>query len=694
MKKKTPFEILKPATIDKIIFGSVMIFLLSLNNSIFVNQIGYYLALFFIFVRYFKTNENQFPKTGFEAFFLLFFLISLLSANVSEYKSNALENLVKRMLQIPIVYTIMIATTDLEKGKLFVKTYMTAALLTILVYIGFAYERFIHHLYAVDTSGPSPFQYVMTAGGLMMFTSVFFFSFFMDEKKWDKKKIYYLIGLILTFIAIAASYKRVAWIGTFAGIVTILIFKKKWWMIGAIVLVTLGYLLLDPGISKVYSYLYENGKLVKQNEFATDGKAMSIYADSAKLIVADYQKGIKNYEGEKLVTQAKLPRPVISIMMFNQQKYLAFLVDTRFIILNNSNNMEAENILISPGQTENFTIANNYLYVFDKDSGLTVFKSLENPKDTARFTSAKEVKSSFVAPNFMAYYTADCDLIVYSLKNYLPYKIIYSEKIKSSFSTLYGDENSLLVSTDNSLKLFRIQNDSLKYITENKVLGGIKQYCRGENKLFLFDLSKNMYSVSYPFKDDLKLIDRIKLDIIPSSVQIVGNNFYFAYNKQNRIASIFDPYWVTNINRIDQFQTAIRIFKAHPVLGIGDIGVEHSYAKYKAPYEKENFGHLHNNFTQFLVIFGLFGFVIVMLMLVQIFRINLKIALDLKNTYFISAYSLGALSSFVAFLFAGIAEWNFGDHEIITIVWFTLGLNLAFHKIYKNNLKADVVADV
>jgi hypothetical protein len=43
---------------------------------------------------------------------------------------------------------------------------------------------------------------------------------------------------------------------------------------------------------------------------------------------------------------------------------------------------------------------------------------------------------------------------------------------------------------------------------------------------------------------------------------------------------------------------------------------------------------------------------------------------------------LGALAAFIGFLFAGLGEWNFGDQEIVTMLWFTLGLNIAFYKTY------------
>ena len=101
------------------------------------------------------------------------------------------------------------------------------------------------------------------------------------------------------------------------------------------------------------------------------------------------------------------------------------------------------------------------------------------------------------------------------------------------------------------------------------------------------------------------------------------------------------------------------------------------------PFEKFTYGHLHNNYVHLLVILGSYGFIIVMMMLFMILKKHYVIYSTVKNEKLLSTISLGSFASFVGFLVSGLAEWNFGDHEIITMVWFTLALNLAVNKIYK-----------
>jgi uncharacterized membrane protein YidH (DUF202 family) len=677
--------ILKPQTIDTIIFVFMIIFFLSVNNSIFVNQIGYFIPLFFIFYRYFKTGENQFPKTGLEAYFMIFILLEIISANVSQYKSVALENLVKRILQIFIYYTVIIAATDTKKGKLFVKVYMGAALITILVYMGFAYKHFIRHLYAIETRGPSPFQYVMTAGGLMMFTMIFFFAFYMNEKKWNKEKYYYLFGTVISFAAVISSYTRAAWLGMFAGIVTILIMKKKWWLIGTAFIVFIAVLFIDPEASTVYMFQIDNGKLVKKTTLNTEGKAVYLLADSTGYFLADYQKGVKRIDNGKETETTVLPNPVGRLDNINEKYLLASLVDSRFFVLDKTNGLKTINEFISPGQTTDYNVANGFLYVCDKDSGLTVFRSFENPKDHVNYPEIKNVTSCFTGPNYFVCYNTDKDLLVYSLKDSLPDKIIYSEKDTTDSGFLFGSADNFLFSMNNGIKLFKVSADTVKYLSENKNIRGAYRFCAAGDKIYTADLSKYLFILQLPFNNEIKILDKIKLDFVPASISASGSNIYYSYVKYNRVKTMFDPYWVTNIERMNQFRTAIRIFLAHPVFGIGDIGVEHQYAKYKNYYEKENFGHLHNNYTQFLAIFGGVGFIFMMFFLTKIFKMDLKIYNAFKDVEFISSYSLGVFACFIGFLFAGLAEWNFGDQEIITVIWFSLGLNFAFYREYLKN---------
>jgi hypothetical protein len=67
-----------------------------------------------------------------------------------------------------------------------------------------------------------------------------------------------------------------------------------------------------------------------------------------------------------------------------------------------------------------------------------------------------------------------------------------------------------------------------------------------------------------------------------------------------------------------------------------------------------------------------------MFLIVTIFKIHIKNYISLKNEPFAGSYSLGANGVFLAFLVAGLSEWNFGNHQVITMVWFTLAISIAF----------------
>ena len=125
------------------------------------------------------------------------------------------------------------------------------------------------------------------------------------------------------------------------------------------------------------------------------------------------------------------------------------------------------------------------------------------------------------------------------------------------------------------------------------------------------------------------------------------------------------------------------MFKDHPVFGVGDIDLQRLYKEYKKPYDKEIQGHMHNNFIHVLVVLGLFGFLAFCFLIIKIIRIEWNIWKETKGEAFISSYALGSFACFFAFLISGLTEMNYGDHEIITLVWFTLGLDIALYYFFK-----------
>jgi hypothetical protein len=75
-----------------------------------------------------------------------------------------------------------------------------------------------------------------------------------------------------------------------------------------------------------------------------------------------------------------------------------------------------------------------------------------------------------------------------------------------------------------------------------------------------------------------------------------------------------------------------------------------------------------------------------MFLLIKVFILYIKNFMMLRNEPFAASFALGASGSYLAFLISGLTEWNFGDHEIITMVWFMLAISIAFVNGIKKKL--------
>ncbi len=678
----------KIKTIDRLIFGFVIIFLISLTNSIFFNQIGYFFALILMVIRWFITKENKFEKNGLEIAFILFLTAELISAIFSVNHAQAFTIFFKRLVLIPIVYVIVASADDTEKAKTFFKVYIGAALITVMVYIAFAYEHFISQLYQLESRGPSPFQYVMTAGGLMSFSVVFLFAFVMNEKTKLKYRVLIAVAFLIAAVALVSSYTRAAWIGAAAGMLFVLILKRKWILLSAGVVVFITAIFLSKNESKVFEYNFTSDRLEKVGEFSTTGRAYNLNSIGDTLIVADYENGISIRNNGSEIQHIKTVAPISGIRKWKNNFYIGFLVDSRLMLLQKDsvNRFKIMNEFLSPGRTVDYNTCNNKFYVQDVDSGLTIFTNPENLKDKITLEKFAGIKIFGVDSSYFAGFDPiKNSLFVYSLKNGLPENRIDSVHVKSGIGFIWINKGSIYFQGENKLERFSVEN--------GKVIKNAAADLKGIFKLFFEDTKIIAGSVDgkiYELESDPeKLIYKqiAVLGFVPTDYLKSNNKIYVTLVKRNRFASIIDPYHDTNLERLGQWRTGWKILMAHPLFGVGDIDLKDVYAEYKDYYLKENFGHLHNNYVQFLVILGFFGFACVIFMLYNIFVIHLKIFKAVKEKPFVSSYAIGAFAAFIGFLVSGLAEWNFGDQEIITMVWFTLGLNIAF---YKNFLKEKV----
>jgi putative inorganic carbon (HCO3(-)) transporter len=162
-------------------------------------------------------------------------------------------------------------------------------------------------------------------------------------------------------------------------------------------------------------------------------------------------------------------------------------------------------------------------------------------------------------------------------------------------------------------------------------------------------------------------------------VPIVAAAFYLLQPEQfaPRIRHMFDPTWGTNAKRLHWWSIGYEIFKDHPIVGIGDVGTTPMYTRYAPPGETELVGHFHSNYVHIAVTLGGLGLAAFLFMMAAVFvRLWQQVRRFVGEHSWTAAWALAGLAAFLAFNINGFFEWNFGDQEIITMIWFCAGLGL------------------
>jgi O-antigen ligase len=157
-------------------------------------------------------------------------------------------------------------------------------------------------------------------------------------------------------------------------------------------------------------------------------------------------------------------------------------------------------------------------------------------------------------------------------------------------------------------------------------------------------------------------------------------------NFTQRATSIFDLTLPSNLARIHMITTGWQMFLDYPLFGTGDIDLKELYVTYREPIDSAEGGHLHNNFMMLLVTLGAVGFTIVTALFVKIFLVERGIVQRLHDDWLYGSATLGCFAGYIGFHVNGLFEWNFGDHEIAVLLWFTVGFVLASQKLYEREL--------
>ena len=108
------------------------------------------------------------------------------------------------------------------------------------------------------------------------------------------------------------------------------------------------------------------------------------------------------------------------------------------------------------------------------------------------------------------------------------------------------------------------------------------------------------------------------------------------------------------------------------------------YSQYKTPEYHSEGVHLHNNFIMILATTGIIGF----LAFTGFFFVLIARQLRLLKQFKAGNKKLltfGSLLVVVSFLTAGIFEWSFGDHEVMTVFFFLVSVPFILAKEEKSD---------
>jgi O-antigen ligase len=145
-----------------------------------------------------------------------------------------------------------------------------------------------------------------------------------------------------------------------------------------------------------------------------------------------------------------------------------------------------------------------------------------------------------------------------------------------------------------------------------------------------------------------------------------------------RIHSVADPANLWNRQRVFMWEAGVRMFRDHPLTGVGLQDLHALYDQYRSPDSVERAGHLHNAYIQIAASMGLVGLAAFAWLYGSLLRTawaGLKVGAGRSEGSELAAgVRLGVTAALAGFLVAGLFEWNFGDEELLYHLYTLVGI--------------------
>ena len=155
---------------------------------------------------------------------------------------------------------------------------------------------------------------------------------------------------------------------------------------------------------------------------------------------------------------------------------------------------------------------------------------------------------------------------------------------------------------------------------------------------------------------------------------------------RERLLSVLDPSHPWNQQRTLMWEAGLRMFRDHPVTGVGLQDLHPLYERYRSPKAWEPAGHLHSVPVQVAASMGVIGLVALATLFTtlaltvgrgirrRLREVGADAAAPDPAARLGAAVQLGAIGALAAFAVAGLFEWNLGDEEVLHPLYALIGL--------------------
>ncbi len=141
---------------------------------------------------------------------------------------------------------------------------------------------------------------------------------------------------------------------------------------------------------------------------------------------------------------------------------------------------------------------------------------------------------------------------------------------------------------------------------------------------------------------------------------------------RERIFSIADLEDASIHNRLEMFDRGLAIVADYPVFGVGLRQVETLYPSYKKSVSSPDVSHLHNNILQIAAEQGIPAAVVWLWFMAAAFFSTAKLARAPDIAPWSRIAAMTACGTVAALFTAGMFEYNFGDTEVLILLFFVL----------------------